>query len=181
VPAIPTTSDIEEAVTLIDSAIGDFRFLYDLNADGIFVPTEQRDSADMVFSSSRANLIGTISTAFVRPILNGPTPLAAITAPAPGTGKTLLAEQAALIATGRPAPLFSAPEDENRDPGVGAALQGVDGDVWADRILGYTQTTLLPVNCIWMATGNNLRVAATCRAGVIGFISTQRPPPLIFG
>ncbi len=181
VPATPTHADVEKALQLIDSAICDFPFVYDVTADHTFVPNELRDQADLIFSSSRANVIGTLVTPFVRPAMDGPTPLGAITAPAPGTGKTLLAEEIALVATGRPAPLFSAPRDEDEfrkqitaylREGVGVIVidnvrdrlesgqlcKALTATVWADRILGYTQTTMLPVRCLWLATGNNFHV-----------------------
>jgi 5S rRNA maturation endonuclease (ribonuclease M5) len=180
VPDAPSDADMERALQLIDSAIGDFPFLFDLDADGRLLPADRRQ-ADAVISASKANALAAMLTPVVRPAITGPTPLALIDAPAAGTGKTLLAEAVSIIATGREAALFSAPGEEEEwrkqvtsylREGVGViVIDNVAGRLesaqlakaltavtWADRILGQSQTVLLPVLCTWIATGNNIQV-----------------------
>jgi len=67
---------------LLDSLLGDFPF------------------ADQ---ASRANALALLLLPFVRPLIDGPTPLHLIEAAKPGTGKGLLADVVHAIATGRPA------------------------------------------------------------------------------
>lgn len=135
----------------------------------------------MVYSASKANALAAMLNQLVRTALEGPTPLGIVDAPASGTGKTLLTEAISIIATGRAATLFSAPKDEEeaRKQVTSYLREGVSVIVidnvreklesaqlakaltavtWADRILGQSQTVLLPVRCTWLCTGNNVCV-----------------------
>src|SRR5262245_50406778 len=97
-----------------------------------------------------------------------------------GSGKSLLADIAALIATGRPASVMSQGADENEDkkrmlpilaegepvavidnverPFGSAALCSILTQTsWRDRVLGKSQTLSLPTtNTTWFITGNNI-------------------------
>lgn len=79
IPQAPMIDDVDAMLDLIDSAIGDFPF---------------------VDAASKANAIASMLTPVVRPAIDSPTPLALYDAPQAGTGKTLLAEVVATIATG---------------------------------------------------------------------------------
>ena len=61
--------------------------------------------------AGRAHTLALTLQPFVRPLINGPTPLYLIDAPARGTGKGLLSEIAALINLGHPAPVMTQPRD----------------------------------------------------------------------
>jgi hypothetical protein len=69
-----------------------------------------------VDEASRANAVAMMLTPLVRPAINGPVSLVLIDAPQAGTGKSLLAEATALIATGRNAEMMSpwSNEEEGR-------------------------------------------------------------------
>jgi|WetSurMetagenome_2_1015567.scaffolds.fasta_scaffold83305_2 hypothetical protein len=108
-------------------------------------------------------------------------PLFVFDAPTPGTGKTLLADIAGLMVTGRNLTLMCPSEDdeENRkrittmmldsvpacliDNVVGsfggasfdAALTATE---WTDRILGASRRVTLPNNMTWAASGNNMTI-----------------------
>lgn len=156
----PSTDHIEIAKALLDEMVEGFPF------DG---------------PSSKANYIGAILTPVLRPVIAGPTPMAAITAPAAGSGKSLLAEIVSIIATGEPAEMYSMPKDEEEmrktlttilasmaqvcvfdnvsrrmdSPDLAKALTE---STHADRVFRTHQAMVLPVRCAWMVTGNNLRV-----------------------
>lgn len=161
VAQIPATMDLVEAVELLEDLTGDFPF--DTDAD-------------------RANAYAALLTPILRPAIDGHIPLALMDAPAPGTGKGLLASIVATIATGRPAAMKPMPvhEEEIRkmitstllDGSTIVVLDNVDdaigspslasvltADTWADRILGASEIRQLPNRATWIATGNNLRVA----------------------
>lgn len=61
--------------------------------------------------AGRAHVLAMTLQAFVRPMIQGPTPLYLIDAPARGTGKGLLSEAVSLITLGYPAPVMSQPKD----------------------------------------------------------------------
>lgn len=107
--------------------------------------------------------------------------MALLDAPEPGTGKSLLARIAALIATGRTGAMQAMPrQDEELEKRITALLLGgttsvifdnVDGtiespvlagaltaDVWSGRILGQSTTVEVPSRVTWLATGNNISV-----------------------
>lgn len=161
IPDRPTADDLDGAVAAIDDIICDFPF---------------------VDEASRANFFGLLLTPIIRPILDSCVPLAVIDAPAAGTGKSLLADIASLIATGRPASMMPLPRaDEEMEKRIGASLQAgrplivfdnVEGDLRAaplalaltareyeTRILGQSENMLVPNQSTWIATGNNIRPA----------------------
>lgn len=161
VPNEPMLDDVEAALGLIDEAIGDFPFEDD---------------------ASRANLLGLLLTAVVRPALDGCTPLALIDAPQAGTGKSLLANLFSMIATGRPAAMMPYPKnDEEMQKQIGSCLMAsrplvcfdnLEGNLsspalalaltareYEARILGTNQNMLVPNNATWLITGNNIRPA----------------------
>jgi putative DNA primase/helicase len=126
----------------------------------------------------RSVLIAGILTALQRRLLAS-APLFGFTAPVQRTGKSLLAECVAIIATGRPAPAMAVPADrEEIRKAVAAALReghaivnldniehplgspdlsrAITQSEYADRLLGETRILRLPTNLLWTATGNNL-------------------------
>lgn len=126
----------------------------------------------------RSVLIAAMLTALQRRLLAS-APLFGFTAPVQRTGKSLLAECVAIIATGRPAPAMAVSGDrEEIRKAVAAALReghaivnldnieqplgspdlsrAITQPEYADRLLGETRTLRLPTNLLWTATGNNL-------------------------
>ncbi len=159
---IPTPENVEKAKRLIlDELYCDFPF------------------ADQ---ASRANTIALMLTPFVRPLIQGATPLHTIDASTPGTGKTLLADIASMpfISSG-PTIMTAGRDDDEWRKRITAKLMNApshilidnvknkltSGDLsaaltaheWEDRILGQSATIRLPVKCTWIATGNNLELS----------------------
>jgi hypothetical protein len=118
-------------------------------------------------------------TPFVREMIDGPTPLHGIDAPTAGTGKGLLAELVARVATGEPINVMSEAKDQEelRKRITAVLLEGrpfalfdnvtrrlaggplaalLTAETWSDRLLGVSKMVRLPVRTIWIATGNNL-------------------------
>ena len=160
IPDAPMVDDVDVMLDLIDSAIGDFPF---------------------VDPASKANAIASMVTPVVRPAINSPTPLALYDAPQAGTGKTLLAEVVAMIATGRAAETFSAPTDPEEwrkkittalASGTGvvvidnvnyrldsdALCSAITATTVSDRVFRTFERIVLPVKCAWIATGNNVQL-----------------------
>lgn len=128
--------------------------------------------------SSHANALGLLLLPFVRELIDGPTPLHAIMAPEPGTGKSLLA-QAALIPSCGPVPIETQAqtEDEVRKRLTATLMRGaravvldnikqalssgtfaaaLTGDMWRDRVLGHSKEIALPIQNVWVVTGNSI-------------------------
>jgi hypothetical protein len=160
VPEQPCRDHIGAALDVIRDAISDFPF---------------------VDQSSYANAVGAMVTSVCRHIIRGPVPLALFDATTQGTGKTLLAEVIAIILTGRPAELMSAPTEAEEwrkqltsilieAPSLviidnvttpldsGDLSKVITGDMHRDRVLGKSKTVSVPVRCSWIATGNNLQL-----------------------
>ncbi len=159
VPPMPdpvTEADVAVARSLLEEVIEDFPFVDQCN---------------------RANALALILTPFLRPAIDGPVPMTIIDAPTKGTGKTLLAETAASITTGK-GELLGAPVKEeewqklitsNLAAGVthmifdnlrgeirSAALErALTAQHWSDRILGVSKLVRIPQRAIWIATANN--------------------------
>jgi len=160
IPENPTAQEIQEALGYLIEIICDFPFVAD---------------------SDRANALGLMFTLPLRPAITGNVPMAAITAPAPGTGKGLLIDVVALLATGKVAAMAGFPRDDDEmrkaitarllagdhlivfdnvemplwGPSLSRALTCT---TWEDRILGKSATVHLPQRAVWIANGNNLKL-----------------------
>ena len=131
--------------------------------------------------ASKANTLALLLTPMIRPTMRGSVPLALIDAPAAGTGKSLLADIVAIVASGRRAPMMGAPDNKEEwrkqitaSLGGGATfilIDNVEGTlyspdlaraltapIWDDRILGKSEKVYLPNRATWLATGNNIRL-----------------------
>lgn len=128
-----------------------------------------------------AHVLAMTLQAFVRPMIQGPTPLYQIDAPARGTGKGLLSEAVSLITLGYPAPVMSQPKDGDelekrittvllegrpfvfldnvtqlKSPHLAAALTA---EIWQGRVLGKSELVSVPNRAVWLATGNNIDIS----------------------
>jgi hypothetical protein len=131
-----------------------------------------------VADEDEAVLLVAIVTALERRLLAS-APLFAFKAPSQRTGKTLLSESVAIMATGWPAPAMAVSGDrEEMRKAVAAALReghaivnldniehplgspdlsrAITQPEYQDRLLGETKMLRLPTNVTWTATGNNL-------------------------
>ena len=128
--------------------------------------------------ASTAHAVGLLLLGFVRPLVDGPTPLHLIDSPTPGTGKGLLASACTIPAMGPNLPSTSAGRDDDEwrkrltsaliaggnvvnidnvterlDSGVLASA--ITQPVWEDRVLGSSHTVRVKIRNVWIATGNN--------------------------
>lgn len=166
--ANPTRADAERALDILRSIFKTFPFV---------------DAADLA-----AMLAGVLTAIFRR--LQPAAPMFAITAPTPGTGKTLLCETLAILATNRRASVLSLGQDdaeaEKRLTGVllaGDAVISVDnierplkGDLLCQvttqqfvrlRPLGATTMLSVPTHALIVATGNNLSIQGDLKRRVV--------------
>lgn len=160
-PAIakqPTPADITAARSLLlDDLLGEFPFTGE---------------------AERAHALALLLVGFVRAMIDGPTPLHLVEKPTQGTGATLMVDVISLIATGcRASVMVEGSDDEEWRKRLTAKLRQIPSVVlidnlrrpldssalaaaltapfWEDRVLGVSETTRLPIRCIWIATGNN--------------------------
>ena len=160
VPIEPTDLVLAEARRLLsEELLGDFPFVSD---------------------ADRAHTIALLILAFVRELIQGPTPLHLIDKPSPGTGATLLVEAIACIVIGRG--LASVTEGQDEDEWrkrlfsylrLGPSLVLIDNvsrrlgsaalaslltawPTWQDRVLGESEMREVAVRCAWVVTGNNV-------------------------
>jgi putative DNA primase/helicase len=166
-PAVPGMEDAEQALSLLFDLIREFPFV---------------DYED------RAAVLAGIITGLVRRILPA-APMMAITAPTPGTGKTLLAETFSVIASNRRASVLSLGHDdaeaEKRLSGVLLAgdacilLDNIERPLKGDllcqvlsqpsvrlRPLGASGMVSIPTHALMVATGNNLAVVGDLKRRV---------------
>lgn len=157
---------------------------------------------DTVADVDGAVIVSAILTALVRRSL--PTaPLHAVTAHTAGSGKSMLADLVALIATGRICPVISGGQSsEELEKRLGAAflhgdailsLDNLEHPLTSDflaqtltqeavkvRVLGMSKLHEVPTGAMLMATGNNLRIAGdlTRRCLVIRLDPDHEQPEL---
>lgn len=178
-PEKPTKSDAERALATLRSLFESFPFV---------------DDAD------RSAMLAGVLTAMLRRMLPA-APMFAITAPTPGTGKTLLCETLAILATERRASVLSLGHDdaetEKRLTGVllaGDAVISIDnierplkGDLLCQvttqqfvrlRPLGGSGMLSIPTHALLVATGNNLSIIGDLKRRVVLIrldAGTERP------
>jgi hypothetical protein len=114
-------------------------------------------------------------------MIDGPVPLAIFDKPQQGTGASLLAETISIICSGRPAAMMGAKRsDEEWEKSLtsllmkGRLLVSIDNVVgildspilgtmltcayYEARVLGRSESMILPIRCTWIATGNNIQL-----------------------
>lgn len=157
----PTAVEIRVAVqVLTEELLGDFPF--DTQA-------------------SRANMLAFLLTPFVRALIAGPVPCAALDKPRQGSGASLLVDAVAVLATGAPASMLTAPSREEEwgkvltsvflDGGMLAVFDNIVAPLgsgklaaaitarrWKDRLLGEHRVVRCVPRVTWCVTGNNLRL-----------------------
>jgi putative DNA primase/helicase len=160
IPQQPSKDDAVAALTLLNRPIDTFPF---------------------VTPADRAVALSAILTALDRRSM-ATAPLHAFTAPTAGTGKSLLVDLVAILATGRLMPVISQGRNEDElEKRLGAALLAGDAAISLDncdhvlqsaflcqaltqqhlniRVLGLSKNVETPVNVAIYATGNNLSIA----------------------
>lgn len=158
VPDDPTPAQVAAARSfLLDEFLGDFPFTGD---------------------AERAHALSLLLNPFLRDLVDGPTPLYLIEAPAAGTGKGLLAHMLTLPALGAP-PVLLPPagnEEETRKRLTAALVDlpeailldnvtrsidsaslaaALTATMWTDRLLGRSETRSVRIRATWIATANN--------------------------
>jgi len=159
VPENPTIEDAKRAAAELLEVVKDFEFIAD---------------------ADRSAWLAMVLSQIGRQAIAGCVPLFGITATTRGSGKSLLADAASLIAFGCPAARkpYSPNDDEQRKSITAIALEALPAVLldnvdrrfggsqmdaaltalsWNDRVLGESRTTGdLPMRTVWSATGNNL-------------------------
>ena len=151
---------INEAKAIIGDVFGDFPFAHK--------------------TAGLAHIYAMLLQPYVRPMIQGPTPLYLIDAPTAGTGKGLLCEVISRITTGKEVnimpPVKNEEELEKKITGMLLAgtpiilLDNVDflkwhtlaaaltSEVWQGRKLGTSDMLTVRNDALWCATGNNVEV-----------------------
>lgn len=172
----PTREDAEVALLKLAKAFSTFPFE---------VESEERIGRDQAVALAFA------LTALVRRSLPH-APLGAISAPAPGSGKTLLADCISILASGAAAPAmkYAETDEEAAKTALAVLMEGdavvlidniesegkgkrpLQGDwlctiltseVFRQRMLGRTEMVSVPTTTLWLATGNQLVIAGDLR------------------
>lgn len=154
-----------------------------------FLLSEALDGFAFATSHAQAAALSAILTAMVRASLRT-APMHIFSAPLKGSGKSLLADVVALIATGRSATVmsFTPDPDEQRKRLLTILMSGdqvicldnlegvlsgdalctaLTADVYSDRLLGTQRQGTAPTCVTWLATGNNLTVGGDMTRRVV--------------
>jgi hypothetical protein len=160
IPQSPSKEDALAELAFIDRLIGTFPF---------------------VAETDRSVMLSAILTGLDRRTMST-APLHAFTAPAQGSGKSLLVDIVSMLVAGQPAPVIAQGRtEEELEKRLGAALLRGDAIVSVDnceyplqssflcqaltqqrlniRLLGYSKHVEVPVTAAIFATGNNLSIA----------------------
>lgn len=179
VPEVVGPDDVEVAKEWLDAALQDFPFsdCFD-GADPMPVRHEDDATNWERGVSSRAHATAMLLQPFMRPLINGPTPLYFIDKPEKGTGANLLADVLGHMLYGTKMPGQTAAErEEELDKSITAALYGgaptifldnlnhdlssaalasaLTAGVWHGRLLGQTKMLEIDVKALWLLAANN--------------------------
>jgi hypothetical protein len=163
IPDKPSRQEALAALTLLATPFEGFPFVLD-GPNGT--------------SASRSVMLSTVLTGLVRRTLPS-APVHGVSAPTPGTGKSLAVQASAMIVMGRPITAMSqgASEEEDEKRLFSVLMQGdqmvsidnvtrpIGGDAlctcsteptWQNRVLGESRNVSVNTNALITATGNNL-------------------------
>jgi len=128
--------------------------------------------------ASRTHSIAFALTLLLKPLIKGNVPLFLVSAPVPGTGKSLLVQTLCSVVTGLAAPTMTETSDMdewrkritsvlqtsppvilldniNRKLNSDALASVITSPIWQDRRLGQSEMLQLKNNAVWVATANN--------------------------
>jgi hypothetical protein len=166
----PSAKDRARALALIDDVIQDFPF---------------KEPSD------RAHAICLFLQPFVRDLIKGPTPLFAVEAPTPGTGKGKLVRTLLWPANGcEPRKIIAGEQEDEWRKRITASLLAspsalmidnvgkipldsealsslLTSEFWSDRVLGRSAEVELPNRATWIVTGNNISMSAEMNRRVV--------------
>lgn len=131
--------------------------------------------------SDRSVILAAILTLVGRSAFSGPAPMFIVRAPERGTGKSLLIDAIATLATGRPAPRMPPGKNDEEDRkrifalllagfsvafidnverplGSDALATVITAKRFQDRVLGASRVVSVPASTTWFASGNNLQI-----------------------
>lgn len=184
-PTMPSMEDAEQAMTILLDLIREF---------------------PLIGYEDRAAVLAGIITALMRRVLPA-APMMAITAPTPGTGKSLLAETFSIIAIARRASVMSLGHDDaESEKRLGGMFMAGDSQVHIDNVIvpigksdllnqAVSQPTLrlrplgssgmvsVPTHSLLVATGNNLSIVGDLKRRVALIrmdAGTERPEQRTF-
>jgi len=162
IPLHPRPLHVQRAREWIDELLADFPFVSD---------------------SDRAHAVALFVLPYARDLVgHEPTPGHLLEAPTPGSGKSLLADVLTSPFAGRAVSTVTEARDDDewrkrltaqlrerraviildnlvRPLDSGALASALTTATWEDRVLGKNETIRVPVRCIWVATGNNVRLS----------------------
>ncbi len=164
IPERPSKDDAAAAFEVLREAFGSFPYQTEVD---------------------EAVALALVLTATVRRSLPS-APLGAISAPKPGSGKSLLADCIGILALGTPPPAmtFAAKDEEAQKTALSVLMQGesvvlidnvqrpLEGEwlcsiltqeIYSQRVLGKNEMVTVPTRTLWLATGNHLTVAGDMR------------------
>lgn len=159
VPPLPTEDEVTDACRTLMEPLEEFPFKGE---------------------EDRAAAVAAVLSIVARPAIKGPVPMFVVTAPTPGTGKSLLVDAIVQSASGRSPARFSNPREDDEfkkflfsvclegattvhmdnvegalgSPALSMALTAVE---IRDRILSTNRTATVPHRAVWFATGNNIQ------------------------
>jgi len=162
VPECPSMANVNEAIKLLDELLVDFPF---------------------VGHAEKAHAFAAMMLPFIREMIKGPTPLHSIEASTPGTGKSLLARLLQVPAMARETAVMTEGRDEDdwrkrlstklmtgstyiildnirRKLDSSVLSAAISTPRWEDRLLGGNTLLSLPVNSVWLVTGNNIQMSS---------------------
>jgi putative DNA primase/helicase len=171
IPDEPTTEQALGALDILDELLDEFPFVFDPIA-----------GFKEFANPSRSVALSMLMTPLLRPALPPAVPLHVTSAPAPGTGKSYLADLASAIAVGERCPVItrSPSPEETEKRLVGAALNGqplilidnVNGDLRSEflcqaverpllqvRALGTSELARIGNSATYFANGINIQIA----------------------
>lgn len=181
IPETPTQSEARAAMTKLLDIVNDF---------------------DFVNEASKSVWVSLVLSIVARHTFDGAAPMIVIDASMRGSGKTLLAQIASLIATGSPtACMFYTRDDVEMDKRIVAlSLSGdqialldnvvgklgspsldavLTSDMYKGRVLGKNEMSeLMPMRAVWVATGNGVVLGAdTARRALMVRLEPQQEHP----
>ncbi|ARE39220.1 DNA polymerase I [Rhodovulum sp. P5] len=177
VSASPSEDEVREALRLIfEEAFGDFP-IGGMDRDGI---VESMVDGKGDANPDAAHLLAMLLQPFARDMIQGVTPMYAVTKPLPGTGGGLLLETASRITDGEPAAMLAMPstEDEltktvstlvnegarwcpfdnlNAAVMLGNLASALTTPTYRARLLHSNRTVEAPIRWVWAAVANNIK------------------------